>query len=338
MSIIGIIAKVSFKCFDLLAWPLFALIYPLCASIQAIETNSKSDTEKLVVYWICFALILLFDHAFANLLQWLPSWPYIKLAIIWCLVIPKFNGSACAYKHLVNSHILYNLFIKFKSLFNSDNLRIEAKREDTETKAHGSSTDLKAIHMNPDMALQGNITCSSLEIKDLIIDKTISGKQNVEASKIPQTWNCALCKVTTSGIKGLVSHFQGKRHDDALQKLKIELQTSKLNAVCATGAESESAETVNIPDKQNVYGIQLPWTCSICRATLKGETSLVSHLQGKRHKESCERIQAWNSEVWQCTICNVRCSSQRSLENHFYGSKHLAKTIELSGRGGNVQG
>ncbi|RVW92574.1 HVA22-like protein c [Vitis vinifera] len=64
------VLKFSAACFDLLGWPLFALGYPLCASIRAIETNSISDVRKLVAYWVLFSLISLFDHTFAKLLEW----------------------------------------------------------------------------------------------------------------------------------------------------------------------------------------------------------------------------------------------------------------------------
>ncbi|CBI29375.3 unnamed protein product, partial [Vitis vinifera] len=64
------VLKFSAACFDILAWPLFALGYPLCSSIRAIETNSISDFRKLVAYWVLFSLISLFDHAFSKLLEW----------------------------------------------------------------------------------------------------------------------------------------------------------------------------------------------------------------------------------------------------------------------------
>ncbi|XP_050208788.1 uncharacterized protein LOC126659533 isoform X2 [Mercurialis annua] len=421
----GLLFKVALECFNVLAWPLFALGYPLCASVQAIETNSITDTQKLVTYWICFSLISLFEHAFMNLLRWFTSWPYIKLVMVGCLIIPHFEGSLYVYKHLVhpclcvNQQTVLDWLIKLKEFYllikekgeaketgldaaknpvsfgslatfkpkleeaevtkkDSNSTAIVEKKELISTKQVGqiesgfalsgnrmctpngikeimaakitggdfldilpskkSSEDRTIDACQVTTTSEGDITCSSLEIKDLILDETISGSQNVEAHKKPQTLNCALCKVTASGIMGLVSHFQGKRHEDALQKLKIKIQTSKLNSVAAVGVESESAESINIPNKSNNYDIQLPWKCCICRATLTAETSLVSHLQGKRHKESCERIQAWKAEVSQfrCTICNVRCGSEGSLNDHLNGSKHLAKTVQLSSSAGSA--
>ncbi|RZC03513.1 HVA22-like protein a [Glycine soja] len=62
--------KLALKCLDHLAWPLLALGYPICASIQAIETNSNKETSDLISYWILLLLIYLFEYAFSRLLQW----------------------------------------------------------------------------------------------------------------------------------------------------------------------------------------------------------------------------------------------------------------------------
>ncbi|GLT55148.1 hypothetical protein SLA2020_282950 [Shorea laevis] len=105
MSLLGIL-KFALKFLHVLAWPLFALGYPLYASIRAIENNSNSETQKLVTYWISFSLVSLFEHSFVNLLQWIQFWPHIKLMIICWLVIPYFNGAFYVYNRLVRPCLL----------------------------------------------------------------------------------------------------------------------------------------------------------------------------------------------------------------------------------------
>ncbi|KAE9597095.1 hypothetical protein Lalb_Chr16g0383011 [Lupinus albus] len=97
--------KLFLKCIDHFAWPLVALGYPLCASIQAIETDSYTETRNLISYWILFSLIYLFEFAFMRLLQWVQFWPYIKLMVIFWLIIPDFGRSSSVYSHLVHSSI-----------------------------------------------------------------------------------------------------------------------------------------------------------------------------------------------------------------------------------------
>ncbi|XP_059295450.1 uncharacterized protein LOC132048785 [Lycium ferocissimum] len=78
-----------------------ALGYPLCASIQAIETGSKYHMRKLVTYWTIFSFISLFEHVFEKLIEWVPLWPYIKLITICWLVISQFNGACYLYQNLI---------------------------------------------------------------------------------------------------------------------------------------------------------------------------------------------------------------------------------------------
>jgi len=47
----------------------------------------------------------------------------------------------------------------------------------------------------------------------------------------------------------------------------------------------ERDTTKSIPDFMEV---QKEWTCAICQVTTQSETTLNSHLQGKRHKATCE--------------------------------------------------
>ncbi|KAK1402106.1 hypothetical protein POM88_001711 [Heracleum sosnowskyi] len=116
------------KCFKLLAWPSFALGYPLCASIQAIETNCKYHMRKMVTYWVLFSLICLFEHTFSGLLQWLPVWPYAKILAIFWLVIPRFDGAIIAYDSLVSPCLSLQLLQVVLDLLNKNqNLSLEGE-------------------------------------------------------------------------------------------------------------------------------------------------------------------------------------------------------------------
>ncbi|XP_058190864.1 uncharacterized protein LOC131308068 [Rhododendron vialii] len=100
MGFVGFL-KFAFKCFDLLAWPLFGLGCPLYASIRAIENNSNSEMRNLVAYWILFSLVSLFELASVKLIDWLPFWPYMKLMAMCLLVLPDFNGASYVYECLL---------------------------------------------------------------------------------------------------------------------------------------------------------------------------------------------------------------------------------------------
>ncbi|KAK6931216.1 TB2/DP1/HVA22-related protein [Dillenia turbinata] len=89
------------KNFDVFAGPLVALVYPLYASIQAIESRSRSDDLQWLTYWVLYSLITLFELTFSKVLEWFPIWPYAKLIATCWLVLPQFNGAAYVYKHFI---------------------------------------------------------------------------------------------------------------------------------------------------------------------------------------------------------------------------------------------
>ncbi|PIA33833.1 hypothetical protein AQUCO_04000123v1 [Aquilegia coerulea] len=65
-----------------LAGPLVMLMYPLYASVMAMESTSKVDDE-----------------------QWIPIWYDIKLAMVAWLVLPQFRGAAFVYEKFVREKL-----------------------------------------------------------------------------------------------------------------------------------------------------------------------------------------------------------------------------------------
>ncbi|EEF44104.1 conserved hypothetical protein [Ricinus communis] len=397
--------------FNYVTVTMFIMFNPLsrCASIQAIETDSKSDTEKLITYWVCLSLILLYEHAFAKLLEWLPSWPYIKLIIVGCLVIPHFGGSFYVYKKLVHPcmsvdpHSILDWFIKLKEFLEQDNLPVDVKREAKETVpdavenliAFGTLTALKpklehakdakqesdavAImekneatstkqvrQIKPDFALSGNRTCASVEIKEMtetmIADRDLL---DIPPSKtIRENWTCDGCQVTTASETDN-THLQGKQHEGTSEVLEAENQTSnaKTHASVETHLPLESKEMdsatlagTDIPDRQHPKDVQKMWICSVCQETTTSAADFILHFQGKQHVDACEKLKG-NEETlksktfsasaavsapphsscdlpeklqsnnrqppWNfCAVCEVTVTSKMDLISHFQGRRH----------------
>ncbi|KAG6496050.1 HVA22-like protein a isoform X1 [Zingiber officinale] len=97
----GSFLKVVAKNFDVLAGPVVTLVYPLYASIKAIETKSSTDDQQWLTYWVLYSFITLFELTFARLIEWFPIWSYAKLFFSCWLVLPYFNGAAYVYQHFV---------------------------------------------------------------------------------------------------------------------------------------------------------------------------------------------------------------------------------------------
>ncbi|KAL5544445.1 hypothetical protein UlMin_008229 [Ulmus minor] len=97
----GSFLKVLLKNFDVLAGPVVSLVYPLYASIRAIETKSPIDDQQWLTYWVLYSMITLIELTFAKVIEWIPIWSYAKLIVTCWLVIPYFSGAAYVYEHFV---------------------------------------------------------------------------------------------------------------------------------------------------------------------------------------------------------------------------------------------
>ncbi|KAG7013151.1 HVA22-like protein c, partial [Cucurbita argyrosperma subsp. argyrosperma] len=92
--------------FDVLALPVVCLVYPLYASIKAIETKSIVDDQQWLTYWVLYSLMTLFELTFAKVLEVVAVWPYVKLIIMSWLVLPHFNGAAHVYKNFIRPYYM----------------------------------------------------------------------------------------------------------------------------------------------------------------------------------------------------------------------------------------
>ncbi|CAL5444824.1 unnamed protein product [Camellia sinensis] len=102
----GNFLKVVANNFDVLAGPVVSLVYPLYASIRAIETKSPEDDRQWLTYWILYSMITLFELTFAKLIEWIPIWSYAKLILTCWLVIPYFSGASYVYEHYIRPFYL----------------------------------------------------------------------------------------------------------------------------------------------------------------------------------------------------------------------------------------
>ncbi|XP_021672481.2 HVA22-like protein f [Hevea brasiliensis] len=101
MGFLGVIAKRL----DALVGPGIMLLFPLYASLRAIESPSTLDDQQWLTYWIIYSFITLFELSCWRILIWLPFWAYIKLVFCMWLVLPTFNGAAYIYENLVRKYV-----------------------------------------------------------------------------------------------------------------------------------------------------------------------------------------------------------------------------------------
>ncbi|XP_039776940.1 HVA22-like protein e isoform X2 [Panicum virgatum] len=85
--------------------PTVMLLYPLYASVQAMESPSKLDDEQWLAYWILYSFITLMEMVLESLIYWIPIWYELKLLFIAWLVLPNFRGAAFIYDKFVREQL-----------------------------------------------------------------------------------------------------------------------------------------------------------------------------------------------------------------------------------------
>ncbi|CAI8617984.1 unnamed protein product [Vicia faba] len=265
--------NLAFKFLHHFAWPLVALLYPMCASIQAIETDCYAETKNLISYWILLSFIYLFDYALFNLLPWFHLWLYIKLMIIFWLTIPDFGRASYVYNNLIRSMKLQILTWKLnnyrmKWLFEKDNFLMHAEiyMKENGTAAleklianknktfipHAEATS--EILANNKETLKTNVERMEANIKDLeaVVKKEIPAiQQDIFAiPEIVPSQNASAATVETKGSA----------------------ESNK--------ASGEATQSSTFTQKE----MQKEWNCALCLVTTSNEMTWNSHLSGRKHR------------------------------------------------------
>ncbi|KAL4615175.1 hypothetical protein ACB092_07G105500 [Castanea dentata] len=328
------ILNFALKCLYVLSWPFFSLGYPLCASIQAIENNSNSDTQTLVTYWIVFSLISLFENAFLKFLERLLFWQHMKLMIICWLVVPHFDGAIYVYNHFIhpclsmNPPIFVDEFNKWKEfLFKRDNFLAQAERYINKNGPEALEELIAAKSENRTSATK-EIKETARELPDIPMPKEVRKK-----------WTCDICQLTVLCEKNLNLHLQGRKHKATYEALKTKNQPNIVRASTA----KKTARPVEEPQK-TVY--RKEWkqkTITNNEGEQNGQSMGVSASTAKKcdqptREENEKRVSMSNSGLepkneadseenytFRCNICNTKCNGENDLAAHYNGRKHKAR-------------
>ncbi|XP_042005105.1 uncharacterized protein LOC121753888 isoform X3 [Salvia splendens] len=286
--------KFALLCIDLVGWPAIALVYPLFVSIRAVETGSGYHMRKLVRYWIMFSLFSLFEFALVKVIEWIPFWSGVRLAVIFCLVMPQFEGACLAYQGLVSSFI--------------DRFDMLMEERLCKRRTFLDAVD-KYINENGSEALEkliaSQMTPPEARVENRCLETSLLKKSE-------QEWTCGLCKMTSVGLSTLNAHLQGSMHKSKLEILKTSLLNAKdtgsspLSQVQHTrsfsaawdlkgtyaAAEFKERMPPKEPENTLLNKTEQEWTCDLCKVTTASKSMLNAHLQGSKHKSKLESPKA----------------------------------------------
>ncbi|KAL5562720.1 hypothetical protein UlMin_032467 [Ulmus minor] len=298
---------------EVLAWPLLGIVYPLYASIRAIETNSFADTQKLNTYWVIFSSTLLLELALGRLLEWFQFWPYIRLMMVCWLVIPYFDGAFYVYKLLIQPcfSVEIRVFFKFSNKHNESPSVREKVVAEVETCARENRSE----------APENIIACKP------------NSSSNVTKKEIEVVEETAKNQVTSVEQ---VSQAEPKRFHQTEDRKFVAAETQE--KFIRVGAGKQLLGTPSVVKKN--------WTCPLCHVKIQSEKTMVSHLQGGKHKAAYEALEANNKTFLLKTIpppipkespqqTKPGCSaSQNGLKQKVIASDRLADKHENESENG----
>lgn len=77
---------------------LLGFVYPVYASIQAIETKGTDDDTQWLTYWVIYAFFNLIEHFSDVILHWVPFYFSFKLGLLVWMMLPTQNGATFIYQ------------------------------------------------------------------------------------------------------------------------------------------------------------------------------------------------------------------------------------------------
>ncbi|KAF6149144.1 hypothetical protein GIB67_026000 [Kingdonia uniflora] len=328
------------KSFDLLAWPLISLAYPIWASIRVIEGNSNDDNRKWLTFWVLFAMTMLFEYISEPLIKWIPFWLEMKLVVTFCLVAPRLNGAVYVYETFIRPcfHVnpqtcstWFNIPKKTFLLGSSDDFLLVADRY---VKENGSEV-LDKLIAEKVMCTETNLPQNQIrEITAIEENKVMAAQSKVSPGSLvlestKKEWTCTICSITTSNHEKFKDHFWGKKHREKQEELKAEKMAArnKVNFLSNETGENKAttAKRNAAPGSSVLEKFLKKWSCDICQVKTSSEGNLRDHLGGKKHKEKQEEIKA-NKMATK----NKGISKQNDTEEPILGSKTAVKCTQTN--------
>lgn len=79
----------------------FGLFFPAYGSFMAIESSGTEDDTQWLVYWLLYSLLQGFEKFAWPILQWVPLYGEVKVAVLIWLVLPQTKGATWMYEAIV---------------------------------------------------------------------------------------------------------------------------------------------------------------------------------------------------------------------------------------------
>jgi hypothetical protein len=147
-------------------------------------------------------------------------------------------------------------------------------------------------------------------------------------------WNCTVCQVQAASEQDLQQHYAEQKHLTNVATLDPRTKASDQKVKMAKGPslDTEQKKTPSVN-----------WSCSTCQANGTSQSTLESHLKGKRHQQNIAATSAEGdknsmtrniaAQKWNCAMCEAKCTSESQFESHCRSNRHQHKIQAILGKG-----
>lgn len=103
---------------------LVGFVYPLYASMKAINSSDKDDDTMWLSYWVIYAFFTVFESLADLALGWLPLYFFLKLGFLVFCFLPQTKGAQIVYVKVLNP-----LFVKYSPQVEAAAAKVTKKTE-----------------------------------------------------------------------------------------------------------------------------------------------------------------------------------------------------------------
>mmetsp|Transcript_3916 Transcript_3916/g.5400 ORF Transcript_3916/g.5400 Transcript_3916/m.5400 type:complete len:170 (+) Transcript_3916:72-581(+) len=106
---------------------LIGFVYPVYATIRALESKSTDDDKDWLIYWVVFSAFFVAENFVEVVLYWIPFFYPLKVTfLLWCMS-PQYKGAEKVYNLVLKRLVLKGNSVLDEALKTADAKKVAAE-------------------------------------------------------------------------------------------------------------------------------------------------------------------------------------------------------------------
>eukprot|EP00803_Ostreobium_quekettii_P000248 evm.model.scf_77.8 EVM.evm.TU.scf_77.8 scf_77:145315-149603(-) len=155
---------------------ILSLFVPAWKSLEAIESPRSSDDRQWLSYWLLYAIAVMLEKALWPILQWVPLYMELKVAISAWLVLPQFKGAL----YMLQLHVLPSV-IALRNYLRTVPVLEDLLRDTSSPKSATALPGHPAPHASADIAEKRAQAEALLTLARKVLDSRLESLEQAKA-------------------------------------------------------------------------------------------------------------------------------------------------------------